>query len=117
MISFIEVSSASPGNDIPAQLISQTSGLMDPDTVGKAALSGVCRGDLNIWCGLEGFGLSQISAGMTPPNSLLHGVFQVLSASLLKLISFFVVMQLDWVVKSNENKPYKRAGSSSRKQD
>lgn len=82
------------------------------------------RGDFNIWCGFEGLGLSQISAGrgltissaflvylyagMTPPNSLLHGVFQALGASLLKLVSFLVVMQLDWVVGANEKKPYKR---------
>ncbi|KAF4735079.1 3-dehydrosphinganine reductase [Perkinsus olseni] len=90
------------------KLISSTSGLVEPETVAKAAVDGVSRGDFNIWCGFEGFGLSQISAGMTPPNSLLHGVFQALSASLLKLISFFVVMQLDWVVGANEKKPYKR---------
>ncbi|EER05321.1 short chain dehydrogenase, putative [Perkinsus marinus ATCC 50983] len=90
------------------KLISSTSGLVEPDTVAEALVHGVSRGDFNIWCGFEGLGLSQISAGMTPPNSLLHGVFQALGASLLKLVSFLVVMQLDWVVGANEKKPYKR---------
>jgi hypothetical protein len=71
-------------------------------------IKGLQGGDFTIYTGLDGWMLSNVTAGMSPPNSMFHGLVQVIINSFLRLIALFYSSYFDAVVQGCVNKREKK---------
>jgi 3-dehydrosphinganine reductase len=82
--------------DKPEQtrLISETSGLFQPESVAKSIVSSALkrRPPFMIYFGLEGWMLSTISAGMSPVHTNINAMCQIFGMGLLRFVSLFYLM-------------------------
>jgi len=81
-------------------LLSETSGLFKPDQVADSVIRGITRGTFQSSVGIDGFMLSNLTAGMSPFNNLWEATLQVLFASLFRFISLFYLVDFDRKVKA-----------------
>lgn len=80
-------------------LISETSGLFQPDQVAADIVSGLQRGAFTAYTGLDGWLLAHLTAGMGPCSSLFEGIAQVAYMSLFRFISFFFLASFDQIIR------------------
>lgn len=80
------------------QLISDSSGLFQPETVGKHIVAGLQAGTFAVYTGLDGWMLANLTAGMSPISSLLDSLIQASVMSLLRLISLFYLASFDGII-------------------
>ncbi|XP_033646943.1 3-ketodihydrosphingosine reductase-like [Asterias rubens] len=79
-------------------LISESSGLHQPDEIAQIIVKDAKRGRFHSFVGFDGFFLAIVSCGMSPVTSLLEVFLQVFLMSILKLISFFFVANFNGIV-------------------
>nr|CAB3258462.1 3-ketodihydrosphingosine reductase-like [Phallusia mammillata] len=80
------------------QLISETSGFFMPDAVGKAIFRDAVRGEFSSTIGLDGFILGQVTAGMSPCNSMLTAFCQIALMGPFRMVSLAYLKYFDGIV-------------------
>lgn len=93
------------------KLLSEVAGLFTPQEVASNIMTGIQGGDFTIYTGLDGWMLGNVTAGMSAPNSLFHGLYQVCITSLLRLIAIGYSFHFDRILegcrKAKDNKKTK----------
>ncbi|XP_038070366.1 3-ketodihydrosphingosine reductase-like isoform X1 [Patiria miniata] len=79
-------------------LVSETSGLHQPDEIAKIIVNDAKRGRFQSYVGLDGFVLATVASGMSPVASLMDAVLQVSLMSLMKAISFIFIANFNSIV-------------------
>jgi 3-dehydrosphinganine reductase len=90
-------------------LISEGSGIWDPDVVGKKIVKEACKSNpsFDIYFGIDGWMLSTLACGFNPVTSVLDAVCQVSMMGLLRFVSLFYLMDFGRItqncIDSSEN--------------
>lgn len=91
------------------RLISEGSGIWDPDVVGKKIVKEACKSNpsFDIYFGIDGWMLSTLACGFNPVTSVLDAVCQVSIMGLLRFVSLFYLMDFGRItqncIDSSEN--------------
>jgi 3-dehydrosphinganine reductase len=91
------------------RLISEGSGIWDPDVVGKQIVKEACKSNpsFDIYFGIDGWMLSTLACGFNPVTSVLDAVCQVSMMGLLRFVSLFYLMDFGRItqncIDSSEN--------------
>mmetsp|Transcript_23939 Transcript_23939/g.30143 ORF Transcript_23939/g.30143 Transcript_23939/m.30143 type:complete len:375 (+) Transcript_23939:92-1216(+) len=82
------------------KLISETSGLFQPDSVAKTMVSSALkrRPPFFVYFGLEGWMLATLTAGMSPVHTSLNALCQIFLMSLLRFVGLFYLMDFRRIV-------------------
>jgi 3-dehydrosphinganine reductase len=86
------------------RIISETSGLFQSEDVASGIISGIRSGDFSIYCGLDGWMLANLCAGMSPASSILEGLTQVVIAGPLRLIAMVYTAHFDRIALGGKKK-------------
>ena len=62
-------------------------GLMEPEHVADIMRRGIEKKSFTIWSNFDGFMLSQLTCGFSPPNNLLHLLYQVPLMGIMRLVA------------------------------
>ncbi|XP_033754365.1 3-ketodihydrosphingosine reductase-like isoform X2 [Pecten maximus] len=79
-------------------LISETSGVFQPDMVAKTIVEDSLNGRFQSWVGMDGFMLACMTCGMSPVTTVMDALSQILTASIFRLVSLFYLTHFYGVV-------------------
>ncbi|OWF34764.1 3-ketodihydrosphingosine reductase-like [Mizuhopecten yessoensis] len=79
-------------------LISETSGIFQPDVVAKTIIEDSLSGRFQSWVGSDGFMLACMTCGMSPVTSVVDAISQIGTASIFRLVSLFYLTHFDGIV-------------------
>ncbi|XP_070574787.1 3-ketodihydrosphingosine reductase-like [Ptychodera flava] len=80
-------------------LISESSGLFQPEYVANAIFNDALLGRFLSYIGVDGMMLANLTCGFSPVTSMMEGVKQVASMGLFRVISFFYLGSFDRIIK------------------
>ncbi|XP_077982747.1 3-ketodihydrosphingosine reductase-like [Glandiceps talaboti] len=80
-------------------LISETSGLFQPEDVAKNILNDALLGRFLSYVGLDGWMLANLTSGFSPVTSMMEGVQQVSTMGIFRVISYFYIGNFDRIIK------------------
>ena len=80
------------------RLISESSGLFQPDYVAKAIMKDSLSGKYQCYIGVDGWMMCQLTAGMAPVTSIMEGVQQTLLSGLLRAVGLVYLAYFDRIV-------------------
>ncbi|KAK1878964.1 3-ketodihydrosphingosine reductase [Trematomus bernacchii] len=80
-------------------LISETSGVCQPDQVAKIIVRDAVQGNFNCSVGPDGYMLSALTCGMSPVTSITEGLQQIVTMGLFRTIALFYLGSFDSIVR------------------
>ncbi|XP_067914983.1 3-dehydrosphinganine reductase [Heterodontus francisci] len=87
------------GKPLETKLISETSGLCQPDQVAKIIVKDAVQGNFNSSVGSDGYMLSSLTCGMSPVTTITEGLQQVVTMGLFRTIALFYLGSFDSIVR------------------
>ncbi|XP_007898714.1 3-ketodihydrosphingosine reductase [Callorhinchus milii] len=84
---------------LETKLISETSGLCQPDQVAKIIVNDAVQGNFNSSIGPDGYMLSALTCGMSPVTSITEGLQQIVTMGLFRTIALFYLGSFDSIVR------------------
>lgn len=84
---------------VETKLISETSGVYQPEQVARIIVRDAVQGTFNSWVGPDGFMLSALTCGMSPVTSITEGLQQIVSMGLFRIIALFYLGSFDSIVR------------------
>ncbi|XP_069112223.1 3-dehydrosphinganine reductase-like [Argopecten irradians] len=87
------------GKPKETMLISETSGVFQPDKVARTIVEDSLNGRFQSWIGMDGFMLACMTCGMSPVTTVLDALSQILTASVFRLVSLFYLTHFDGIVR------------------
>ncbi|XP_047224681.1 3-ketodihydrosphingosine reductase [Girardinichthys multiradiatus] len=84
---------------LETRLISETSGVWQPDQVAKILVKDVVQGNFNSSVGPDGYMLSALTCGMSPVTSITEGLQQIVTMGLFRTIALFYLGSFDSIVR------------------
>uniref|UniRef100_A0A8C7G6K8 3-dehydrosphinganine reductase n=1 Tax=Oncorhynchus kisutch TaxID=8019 RepID=A0A8C7G6K8_ONCKI len=85
------------GLPLETRLISETSGVTQPDQVAKIVVKDA--GNFNISVGPDGYMLSALTCGMSPVTSITEGLQQIVTMGLFRTVALFYLGSFDSIVR------------------
>nr|QFF91217.1 3-ketodihydrosphingosine reductase isoform 7 [Potamotrygon motoro] len=80
-------------------MISETSGLCQPDQVAKIIVKDTVQGNFNSSVGSDGYMLSSLTSGMSPVTTITEGLQQIFTMGLFRTIALFYLGSFDSIVR------------------
>ncbi|XP_055515260.1 3-ketodihydrosphingosine reductase [Leucoraja erinacea] len=87
------------GKPLETQMISETSGLCQPDQVAKNIVKDAVQGNFNSSFGSDGYMLSSLTCGMSPVTTITEGLQQIFTMGLFRTIALFYLGSFDSIVR------------------
>lgn len=87
------------GKPLETQMISETSGLCQPDQVAKSIVKDAVQGNFNSSFGSDGYMLSSLTCGMSPVTTITEGLQQIFTMGLFRTIALFYLGSFDSIVR------------------
>nr|QFF91214.1 3-ketodihydrosphingosine reductase isoform 4 [Potamotrygon motoro]QFF91216.1 3-ketodihydrosphingosine reductase isoform 6 [Potamotrygon motoro] len=84
---------------LETQMISETSGLCQPDQVAKIIVKDTVQGNFNSSVGSDGYMLSSLTSGMSPVTTITEGLQQIFTMGLFRTIALFYLGSFDSIVR------------------
>uniref|UniRef100_A0AAQ5ZAK0 3-ketodihydrosphingosine reductase n=1 Tax=Amphiprion ocellaris TaxID=80972 RepID=A0AAQ5ZAK0_AMPOC len=84
---------------LETRLISETSGVCQPDQVAKIVVRDAVQGNFNSSVGPDGYMLSALTCGMSPVTSITEGLQQIVTMGLFRTIALFYLGSFDSIVR------------------
>uniref|UniRef100_A0A7N6BZM4 3-dehydrosphinganine reductase n=1 Tax=Anabas testudineus TaxID=64144 RepID=A0A7N6BZM4_ANATE len=84
---------------LETKLISETSGVCQPDQVAKIIVRDAVQGNFNSSVGPDGYMLSALTCGMSPVTSITEGLQQIITMGLFRTIALFYLGSFDSIVR------------------
>ncbi|XP_017277841.1 3-ketodihydrosphingosine reductase [Kryptolebias marmoratus] len=84
---------------LETKLISETSGVWQPDQVAKILVKDAVQGNFNSSVGPDGYMLSALTCGMSPVTSITEGLQQIVTMGLFRTIALFYLGSFDSIVR------------------
>uniref|UniRef100_A0A3Q0SB24 3-dehydrosphinganine reductase n=1 Tax=Amphilophus citrinellus TaxID=61819 RepID=A0A3Q0SB24_AMPCI len=84
---------------LETKLISETSGVCQPDQVAKIVVRDAVQGNFNSSVGPDGYMLSALTCGMSPVTSITEGLQQIVTMGLFRTIALFYLGSFDSIVR------------------
>ncbi|RVE61920.1 hypothetical protein OJAV_G00175320 [Oryzias javanicus] len=84
---------------LETKLISETSGVWQPDQVAKVFVKDAVQGNFNSSVGPDGYMLSALTCGMSPVTSITEGLQQIVTMGLFRTIALFYLGSFDSIVR------------------
>uniref|UniRef100_A0A8C9ZH99 3-dehydrosphinganine reductase n=1 Tax=Sander lucioperca TaxID=283035 RepID=A0A8C9ZH99_SANLU len=84
---------------LETKLISETSGVCQPDQVAKIIVRDAVQGNFNSSVGPDGYMLSALTCGMSPVTSITEGLQQIVTMGLFRTIALFYLGSFDSIVR------------------
>ncbi|XP_059200110.1 3-ketodihydrosphingosine reductase [Centropristis striata] len=84
---------------LETRLISETSGVYQPDQVAKIIVRDAVQGNFNSSVGPDGYMLSALTCGMSPVTSITEGLQQIVTMGLFRTIALFYLGSFDSIVR------------------
>ncbi|KPP67174.1 3-ketodihydrosphingosine reductase-like, partial [Scleropages formosus] len=84
---------------LETRLISETSGMCQPEQVAKIVVKDAVQGNFNSSVGPDGYMLSALTCGMSPVTSITEGLQQILTMSLFRTIALFYLGSFDSIIR------------------
>ncbi|XP_072431229.1 3-dehydrosphinganine reductase [Chiloscyllium punctatum] len=84
---------------LETKLISETSGLCQPDQVAKIIVKDAVQGNFNSSVGSDGYMLSSLTCGMSPVTTITEGLQQIVTMGLFRTIALFYLGSFDSIVR------------------
>ncbi|KAJ8012099.1 hypothetical protein DPEC_G00065160 [Dallia pectoralis] len=84
---------------LETRLISETSGVTQPDQVAKILVKDAVQGNFNSSVGPDGYMLSALTCGMSPVTSITEGLQQIVTMGLFRTIALFYLGSFDSIVR------------------
>ncbi|XP_014890680.1 3-dehydrosphinganine reductase [Poecilia latipinna] len=84
---------------LETKLISETSGIWQPDQVAKIFVRDAVQGNFNSSVGPDGYMLSALTCGMSPVTSITEGLQQIVTMGLFRSIALFYLGSFDSIVR------------------
>ncbi|KAM6918598.1 3-dehydrosphinganine reductase [Xenentodon cancila] len=84
---------------LETKLISETSGVWQPDQVSKILVKDAVQGNFNSSVGPDGYMLSALTCGMSPVTSITEGLQQIVTMGLFRTIALFYLGSFDSIVR------------------
>lgn len=84
---------------LETKLISETSGVSQPDHVAKIIVRDAVQGNFNSSVGPDGYMLSAVTCGMSPVTSITEGLQQIVTMGLFRTIALFYLGSFDSIVR------------------
>ncbi|KAG7214823.1 hypothetical protein INR49_010715 [Caranx melampygus] len=84
---------------LETRLISETSGVCQPDQVAKIIVRDAVQGNFNSSVGPDGYMLSALTCGMSPVTSITEGLQQIVTMGLFRTIALFYLGSFDSIVR------------------
>uniref|UniRef100_A0A672T1D7 3-dehydrosphinganine reductase n=1 Tax=Sinocyclocheilus grahami TaxID=75366 RepID=A0A672T1D7_SINGR len=93
---FAEESKTKP---LETKLISETSGVCQPEQVAKIVVKDAVQGNFTSSFGPDGYMLSALTCGMSPVTSITEGLQQIVTMGLFRTIALFYLGSFDSIVR------------------
>ncbi|XP_069787104.1 3-dehydrosphinganine reductase [Narcine bancroftii] len=84
---------------LETKMISETSGLCQPDQVAKMVVKDAVQGNFNSSIGSDGYMLSSLTCGMSPVTTITEGLQQIFTMGLFRTIALFYLGSFDSIVR------------------
>ncbi|XP_023671416.2 3-dehydrosphinganine reductase [Paramormyrops kingsleyae] len=84
---------------LETRLISETSGVYQPEQVAKIVVKDAMQGNFNSSVGTDGYLLSALTCGMSPVTSIMEGLQQIVTMGLFRTIALFYLGSFDSIVR------------------
>uniref|UniRef100_H2SI25 3-dehydrosphinganine reductase n=1 Tax=Takifugu rubripes TaxID=31033 RepID=H2SI25_TAKRU len=84
---------------LETKLISETSGVCQPDQVAKVIVRDAVQGNFNSSVGPDGYMLAAVTCGMSPVTSITEGLQQIVTMGLFRTIALFYLGSFDSIVR------------------
>ncbi|CAB1317440.1 unnamed protein product [Coregonus sp. 'balchen'] len=84
---------------LETRLISETSGVTQPEQVAKIVVKDAVQGNFNSSVGPDGYMLSALTCGMSPVTSITEGLQQIVTMGLFRTIALFYLGSFDSIVR------------------
>ncbi|XP_013886276.1 3-dehydrosphinganine reductase [Austrofundulus limnaeus] len=84
---------------LETKLISETSGVWQPDQVAKILVRDAVQGNFSSSVGPDGYMLSALTCGMSPVTSITEGLQQIVTMGLFRTIALFYLGSFDSIVR------------------
>uniref|UniRef100_A0A1A8NRP8 3-dehydrosphinganine reductase n=1 Tax=Nothobranchius pienaari TaxID=704102 RepID=A0A1A8NRP8_9TELE len=84
---------------LETKLISETSGVWQPDQVAKILVKDAVQGNFSSSVGPDGYMLSALTCGMSPVTSITEGLQQIVTMGLFRTIALFYLGSFDSIVR------------------
>lgn len=84
---------------LETKLISETSGVCQPEQVAKVIVKDAVQGNFNSSVGPDGYMLSALTCGMSPVTSITEGLQQIVTMGLFRTIALFYLGSFDSIVR------------------
>ncbi|XP_012672978.1 3-ketodihydrosphingosine reductase [Clupea harengus] len=84
---------------LETKLISETSGVCQPDQVAKIFVKDTVQGNFSSSVGPDGYMLSALTCGMSPVTSITEGLQQIVTMGLFRTIALFYLGSFDSIVR------------------
>uniref|UniRef100_A0AAY5KMV9 3-dehydrosphinganine reductase n=1 Tax=Esox lucius TaxID=8010 RepID=A0AAY5KMV9_ESOLU len=84
---------------LETRLISETSGVTQPEQVAKILVKDAVQGNFNSSVGPDGYMLSALTCGMSPVTSITEGLQQIVTMGLFRTIALFYLGSFDSIVR------------------
>ncbi|XDV26973.1 hypothetical protein PO909_030582 [Leuciscus waleckii] len=84
---------------LETRLISETSGVCQPEQVAKIAVKDAVQGNFTSSFGPDGYMLSALTCGMSPVTSITEGLQQIVTMGLFRTIALFYLGSFDSIVR------------------
>ncbi|ROJ13864.1 3-ketodihydrosphingosine reductase [Anabarilius grahami] len=84
---------------LETKLISETSGVCQPEQVAKIAVKDAVQGNFTSSFGPDGYMLSALTCGMSPVTSITEGLQQIVTMGLFRTIALFYLGSFDSIVR------------------
>ncbi|XP_039609132.1 3-ketodihydrosphingosine reductase [Polypterus senegalus] len=84
---------------LETKLISETSGVCQPEQVAKVVVKDAVQGNFNSSVGPDGYMLSSLTCGMSPVTSITEGLQQIVTMGLFRTIALFYLGSFDSIVR------------------
>uniref|UniRef100_A0A8C2KHW1 3-dehydrosphinganine reductase n=1 Tax=Cyprinus carpio TaxID=7962 RepID=A0A8C2KHW1_CYPCA len=84
---------------LETRLISETSGVCQPEQVAKVVVKDALQGNFTSAVGPDGYMLSALTCGMSPVTSITEGLQQIVTMGLFRTIALFYLGSFDSIVR------------------
>uniref|UniRef100_A0A674B1W8 3-dehydrosphinganine reductase n=1 Tax=Salmo trutta TaxID=8032 RepID=A0A674B1W8_SALTR len=84
---------------LETRLISETSGVTQPEQVAKTVVKDAVQGNFNSSVGPDGYMLSALTCGMSPVTSITEGLQQIVTMGLFRTVALFYLGSFDSIVR------------------
>ncbi|KAB5579726.1 hypothetical protein PHYPO_G00198300 [Pangasianodon hypophthalmus] len=84
---------------LETKLISETSGVYQPEQVAKVIVKDAVQGNFSSSVGPDGYMLSALTCGMSPVTSITEGLQQIVTMGLFRTIALFYLSSFDSIVR------------------